>query len=129
MVTSIISLHVITESPIILPNYLPFSQVHVLTRIINIFFYTLDVFLAFFTHVKLLSLFYFRFELHFLPSNLHVRSHDICFVNAFDPFIPAIILKIFKFTSSVLFATYILTDGSPRVLQLSLHLSKLITNG
>ena len=53
----------------------------------------------------------------------------ICFANVFDLFILAIILKKLKFTSSVLFGTHILLDESLRVLQLSLHLSKLTTNG
>ena len=36
------------------------------------------------------------FELRFLPSNLLLHSHDICFVNVFESFILAMILKAMK---------------------------------
>ena len=66
-----------------------------------------------------------RFELNFLPSNLHLDSHDKCFVNVLLTFILAVILEIY-ITSSIL--EHILLDGSSRILQLPLHLSKLTTN-
>ena len=70
------------------------------------------------------------FELHFLPPNLRLYSHDICFVDVLDLFIPVIILKTFKCESSVLFGqTQTLLDRSERVLQLPTHLSKLTANG
>ena len=47
----------------------------------------------------------------------------------FDSFIPVNILKTLKFKSSVLFGTHIPLDRSLKVLQLPVHLSKLITNG
>ena len=55
--------------------------------------------------------------------------HDICFVNDFDSFITAIVLKKIKFKSSVLFGTHNLLDMSLRVLQLPNYLSKLTVNG
>ena len=69
----------------------------------------------------------FRFKLHFLSSNLHSHLHDICFANVLDSFIPVIILKTYKFKSSVSFGTHTLLDKSSRVLQVPTHLSRLIT--
>ena len=43
------------------------------------------------------------FELRFLPSSLLLHPHDICFVNVFESFILAMILKAMKFLSSVFF--------------------------
>ena len=65
-----------------------------------------------------------RFKLNFLLSNLHLHSHDICFANVFDSFIPVIMLKTPRFESYVLFRTHTLLDRSLRVLQLLIHLSK-----
>ena len=62
-------------------------------------------------------------------SNLHFNSHDICFVNVFDSFVSVIMLKIFRFKSSVFFGTHALLDRPLRVLQLLTHLSKLMANG
>ena len=76
-----------------------------------------------------LLLFPFSFELHFLPSNLHLHSHDACFVNIFDSFILVAILKTDIFKSSVLFGTNTLLDPSLRVLQLPTHLTNLAANG
>ena len=56
------------------------------------------------------------------PSNLHLHSHDICFVNVFDSFIHVIILNRLRFKSSVLFGTQTLLDKSLRVLQIPTHL-------
>ena len=87
------------------------------------------IFFLFLHSHRHLLLFHLSFELHFLSLNLHLHSHYICFVNVFDWLILAIIEKTFKFTSSILFKTHILSDRSLRVLQLSLKLSKLIVNG
>ena len=65
------------------------------------------------------------FELHFLPSNLHLNLHDICFANVFDSFVTIIILKMLRFKSSVLYRTYTLLNRSLRVLKLPTHLFKL----
>ena len=98
-------------------------------RIPNIIFFGHTMLFWIFTLGQHLSLFRFWFELHFLPSNLHLHSHDICFVNAFDAFVLLIILKALRFKSAVLFGTYYLLDKSLRVLQLPAHLSKLTENG
>ena len=58
-------------------------------------------------------------------SNLHLQSHDICFVNVFDSFIPVIMLKTLRFKSTVLFGTHTLLEKSFRVLQFQTHLSNL----
>ena len=64
-----------------------------------------------------------------LITNLHLHSHDICFVNIFDSFIPIIMLNMLRFESSVLFGTHTLLDRSLRVSQLLTRLSKLTANG
>ena len=87
-VSSIISSKVITESSIIFAKYLPFLQVYVAGFQIKCFSHTWQFFGFLHSHQHL-SLFYFWFELHFLPSNL-------------DSFIPGIILKALRFKSSVL---------------------------
>ena len=46
----------------------------------------------------------------------------MCFVNFFDSFIAVILLKLFKFKSSVLFETHTLLDKSIKILKLSKHL-------
>ena len=53
----------------------------------------------------------------------------LCSVNVFDSFIPVIMLDMLRCKSSVLFGTQTLLGKSLRVLQLSTHLSNLITNG
>ena len=80
------------------------------------------------TKYVFLSLFHFWFEFHFLPSNLPLHSHDICFVNVFDSFFSVIMLNTLRFESSVLFGTHTLLDKSLRVLQLPTHISKLTEN-
>ena len=67
-------------------------------------------------------------ESHFLLSNLHLNSHDICLVNVFDSFIPVIVLKTFRSKSSVLFGTHTLLHKSLRILQLLTHFSNLSVN-
>ena len=57
-----------------------------------------------------LSLFHFWFELHFLPSNLHLHPHDLNLLEH-------------------IFETHTLLDKSLRVLQLSTHLSNLAASG
>ena len=59
----------------------------------------------------------------FLPSNLHLHSNYISFVNVFDSSIPVIMSKTLRFKSSDLFGIHILLDKSFRVLQLQKHLS------
>ena len=51
-------------------------------------------------------------SLHYPPSNLHLHLHDICFVNVFDSFIPAIMLNMPRFKSSVLFGIHTLLEKS-----------------
>ena len=75
-----------------------------------------------------LLLFHFWFRLHFLLSNLHLQSHDICFVNVFDSFIYVIMLNTLRFKSSVLFGTHTLLGKSLIVLQLPAPLSTLTAN-
>ena len=75
---SISSWRLITESPIIFAKNL-FSQLHVAEFQIKSRFLHLH---------QIISLFHHSLELHFLPSNLHLHSHDTCFVNlllASDP--------------------------------------------
>ena len=71
----------------------------------------------------------FLIELHFLPSNLHLHLHDICFVNVFDSIIPVIMLNTLRLKSSVLLGTHILLEKSLRVLQLSTHFFNLTACG
>ena len=86
--------------------------------------------MMFFTHTHWhLLLSQHWFDLHFVSSNLHLHSHEICFVTVFDSFIPVIMLKTLRFKSSVLFGTHILLDKSLLVLQLSEYLSNLTHNG
>ena len=72
-----------------------------------------------------LSLFHQWFELNFLPSNLYLHSHDICFTNVFDSLIPVIKLNMLRFNFSVLFGTHTLLLKSLKVLQFPTHLSNL----
>ena len=39
---------------------------------------------------------------YFLPSNLHLHSHEICFASIFDSFTPLIMLNASRFMSSIL---------------------------
>ena len=55
-------------------------------------------------------------QLHFLPSNLHLHSHDICLDNVLNSFISIIMLKTLRFKSSALFGTHTLLDKSLRIL-------------
>ena len=87
--------------------------------------------IAFFTHTMFFWVFKLTPTVMVIPlliqvtfATLHLDSHNICFVNVFHYFIPVI---IFKF--SVLFGTYSLLDRLLRVLQLPMHLSKLIPMG
>ena len=86
-------------------------------------------FLGFLNSHQHLSIFHFWSELHILPSNLHLLSHDICFVNFFDSFISVIMLKTLRLKSCVLFGTHTLLNISLGVLQLATHLFKLTANG
>ena len=97
------------------------------SKIPNIIFFA-HMFFRFFHSHQHLPLFHVWFELLFLPSNLHLHLHDICFVNVFDSFIPVIMLKTLRFKSSLSFGTNTLLDRSLRVLQLPTYLSKWTTN-
>ena len=90
----------------------------------NIIFFTYMLF----TLDQHLSLFHFWFDLHFLPSNLHLHLHDTCFVNVIS-FIPVIIINTLRIRSPVLFGTHTLLDKSFTVLQLPTDLSTLTANG
>ena len=83
---SIILSHLITESCMIFAKYLSLLKLHVMG--FQIYFFTLTLCFSH-THQHLL-LFHFWFELHFLPSGLHLHLHDKCFFNIFDSFIPVI---------------------------------------
>ena len=61
--------------------------------------------------------------------DLNYIFFDICFVNAFDSFIPVIILNMLRFKSSVLFGIHTSLDKSLTVLQLPTDLSNLSANG
>ena len=124
-ISSIILLHIIIESSIILANYFPFSQLHVAGFQTQSFSHTW----RFLHSHRHLSLFHDWSELQFLPSNLHLHSHDICFVNIFHSFILVIMLNTLRFKSSVLFGTRTLLDKSLRVLQLLANQSNLTENG
>ena len=101
--------HKVTELPVIILSYLPFSQIHVAGFQMLSFLHTLCFFKFLHPHQHL-SLFHFSFELHCLPSNLHSHLHDICFVNIFNSFAPVIMLKTFRFKSPVLSGTHALLD-------------------
>ena len=83
-------------------------------KIPKVIFYTYMKFLHSHQH---LSLFHHWFELYFLPSNLHLQTHDVCFAHAFDSFIPVIMLNTRKFNSAVLFRTHTLLDKSLKALR------------
>ena len=65
----------------------------------------------------------------FLPLNIHLHSHNICFVNVFNSSILVITLNTLRFKSSVLLGTHTLLDKSVKGLQLPTHLSNLTANG
>ena len=90
-VFSIILSHITAELSIILPKYLPFSQLHV-ARFQRQKFWQLH-----------LLLFHFWCELHFLSSNFLSHLNNICFANVFDSLIPLIMLKNLRFKSFVVF--------------------------
>ena len=121
----ITSPQIIAESTITLAKYFPFSQIHLLGFQTGFFSHTW-IFLHSHRH---LSLFHHWFELHFFPSKLHLYSHEMCFVNVLDLFIPVIKLKKPRFKSSVLLGIHILLDKSLIVLHLAKHLSNLTENG
>ena len=68
--------------------------------------------------------------LHFLPSNLYLQSHELCFTFDFYLFIRIIIKNTLTFTSFILhFRIHYLSNRSSNILQLPLHLSKVTING
>ena len=100
------SSQIIAESSIILPNFFSFSQIHVLRFHTYSFSHT---WCSLHSHWHL-SLFHHRFYLHFVWSNFHLHSHEICFVNVLDSFIPVMRLKALRFKSFVWFETHALLD-------------------
>ena len=60
---------------------------------------------------------------------MHLQPHEICFTNVLVWCILVIILKRFTFTSFVLLGTHSFVDKSSAVLQLHVHLFRLIING
>ena len=83
---------------------------------------------AFYTHIDIYR--YSNIDLNkILPSNLHLHSHDICFVNVFNSFIPVITLNTLRFKSSALFGKHAILDKLLIVLQLPNHLFNLTVNG
>ena len=109
-VSSIISLHVITESPILLSKYLSFSQVH-LRRFEMSFLHT--CFLGFSHSNQHLSLFHFDLN--------YIWYHQI--------YIYISIIHMLLMFLIYLFLLSFLSDGSSRLLQPSLQLSELTING
>ena len=65
----------------------------------------------------------------FFPSNLHLNSHEISFVNVLDWFIPVIMFKTLRFKYSVLSGMHTFLDESIRVIQLPKNLYNLTENG
>ena len=88
-------------------------------------FYRHCVILGFCTHTDIYS--YSTFDLYFIPYTLYIylHLHDMCF-NIFESFITFIISKRIKFKCSVLFGTHSLLDMLLTILQLPVHLSKVI---
>ena len=114
-------------------HILSHSEAHTLGS--HIQFYCMNVFNVLLHSHRHLSLFNSCFALHFLPSNLQLKPHEICFSNDLDPFIPAVMLNTVTLTSFLSFGTRNLSekskinaDGSSRALKLTLHLSKLAVN-
>ena len=62
----------------------------------------------FFTLTSTFIASHYWFELHFVPSKLHLHLHDM----TLDSFIHVIKLKTLKFKSFVLFQIYALLDNS-----------------
>ena len=62
---------------------------------------------------------------HVLSSfNLHLQSHETCFIIVLASFLFVIMLNTLTFMSSALFKTHIFVDKSLAELQLPQHLSK-----
>ena len=78
------------------------------------------LFNSFLPHLSLLR---FCIKLHFLPSSLHLQSHEICFMDDYDSFIFVVILNTFVFTFFVLFCIQNLSDKSSIILS---HFQKLM---
>ena len=95
------------------------------TRIPSIIFLHTWCFISFCLLHWLLLLFHFWFELHFLSSSLHLKSHEIGFLNIFASLAIDIILNKFDILNIFLFY---LEHTFSRVLQLTLYLSRLTIN-
>ena len=113
-ISSVISSQVITELPTILAKYCPFLQLHV-AGFQKYIFCTHDVLLHFYTHIRIYcySNFYFNYILYHIKK-LHLNSHDMCFVNIFDSFLPVTMLKKLRFESYVLFGAHTTLNRSSR---------------
>ena len=71
-------------------------------------------FIEFLNSYQHLSLAHIYFNLHPLPSNLHLQSHETCFANDLDSFTPAIIYITFNLTTRLLFRIQNLAQKSSR---------------
>ena len=105
---SIISSYIINESSIIPAKYFSLSQLQEAGLQTQSFSH---IWCFLHSHRHLL-LSHNWFNLHFVSSNLHFHSHEICFVNILGSIIPVIILNTLRFKSFVLFRTHILLDKS-----------------
>lgn len=80
--TSIFSSHVVAKSSTKLLKHLLISQSYKLRFQTKCSWHTRCL-TGFLHSQRLLSLLHFWFELYFLLSSLHLRSHEICFLNVF----------------------------------------------
>ena len=107
-------------------KYLLISQIHLLE------FPNCNPFCAystFYTHSDIFHYSIFDFELHVVLLNLHLQSHEICFIIVLALYILFIILRTLTFTSFVSLGTHSFVDQSSIALQLLLHLSRITMNG
>ena len=74
-------------------------------RIPNIIFFACFLFIRIFARTPIFIIIPLLIRVIFSTVKLHLHSHDIFFVNNFDPFIPTIILKSLQIKSFVLFGT------------------------
>ena len=80
----------------------------------------------FYIHIDMFYYSIFDLNLHVVLLNLHLQSHEICFIIALASFLFVIKLNALAFMSYVSLGTHIFGD---KTLQLPVHLSKLIMNG
>ena len=107
-VVSTSSSHIATESPIILPAYLLFLQLHIGYSQNNLF-HTHNFLLDSYTHTD--NYHYPTFDSSYiLLSKLNSHLHDILFISFLYSFILVIIWRTCKFKSSFSFGTHTLLD-------------------